>query len=168
MDPPQLSLRPWYPLTLNIPIQNSGVEDRFTPAAIASAVCSQLGITTQNATKLNLRFKSVELWSPAVGSDQDRPSCNMNVSSLIPALDDLATPTSPVGVTYSTAVRLADVGTLSMPAKCGYVWPPSQRNIAISGAISFSVIETVKSGGAYATLRIHLDWCTTDIADPIA
>jgi hypothetical protein len=167
VDPPQFSLRPWYHITLNFPIQNSGVEERYTPTAIAQGICTQLGLSIQNSTKLNMRFKSVELWSPAVGSDQDRPSANLLVSSLVPSIDALATPTAPVGVVYSTLVRLGDVGSLNAPAKCGYHWPLSQRSLAISGASTFTVCETSKSGGAFASLRIHLDWCSTDIADPI-
>lgn len=162
--PPQVTVRPWYPLVVDYVQPTAGVGVFFTPEEIINVLANQLGLAAQDKTKINIKLHRVDVYSMPTGSSTDRPAVTLDASSITPAIGDPATPGS-AEIFYGIMKKLTDQGNLSDAAKCSYTWPTHMADLPLSAQSIFTVVAT--SGNMANTLtRFHVLWSTTDVAPP--
>lgn len=164
MAPPQVTLRPWYPLVLQYVVPNAGTETFFTPSELCNTLAVQLGLPSQASSVLNVKVSRVDAYCLATGASTDRPAITMDVSSLSPSVGDPATPGN-AEVFYGILKKLSDQGNLSDCAKVSYTWPAHMADIPLSSQSVFS-LAAVAGNLANTSVRFHLLWSTSDIATP--
>jgi hypothetical protein len=167
--PPQVNLRPWYPLVVDINMPTAATDYQFGPNDIIRAVRTQLGFGA-NAT-VNLRVKRFKAWAYQYGPGLDRVAINADVSSLIPSVSDLDNQaTVNPEIFYPLAIKLQDKGNLESPAAIGYEWPMDQQltpigSIGGNQAGGFTIL-SIAANTANATLHFHVEWSSTGEAVP--
>jgi len=162
--PPQTSQRPWYPLLVDFIEPNAGVAVMFAPSDIITTLVNQLGLPTQASAAINIKLRRADVYAMPTGASTNRPSCNLDASSISPSLGDPATPGS-AEVFYGIMKKLADTGNLSDAAKCSYTWPAAMAEIPMSFNSNFQVLATAGNVANVLT-RFHVMWSTTDVAPP--
>lgn len=152
-DPPTFVQRPWNSYTFNRSAAatqdgdfvNVEVDDLFTQ------IISNCGLDT--TATLEIKVLRGYVWCATNGPTFTSPV-------LVAQFYE-----GSVSSAGTTAVRSdqRDVGTLSRPAKAGYVWPINeQRNVFIKGGTSVPIIgATALEAGCLITVRVHLLWRAT-------
>lgn len=163
--PPQITKRPWYPLTVDMIIASAGVETFYSPSDITNRLVEQLGLTSQNKPVINIKVQRVDAYCMPTGASTDRPALSMDVSSVTPGMGDPATP-GVAEVFYGVLKKLSDQGNLSDAAKVSYTWPRHMADLPLSSNAVFSLV-AVAGNLANTTVRFHLLWSTTDVAAPV-
>jgi hypothetical protein len=164
LAPTEITKRPWYPLVVSTVIASAATETFYSPADIINILSSQLGLSSQTKTVVNIKLHRVDVWGMATGASTDRPAVSLDVSSLIPGVGD------PVGSTseifYGIIKKLTDQGNLSESAKVSYSWPAHMADVPLNSNVVFT---TVAASGNVANIavRFHLLWSTSDIAAPV-
>lgn len=163
--PPQITKRPWYPLTVDLIIASAGVETFYSPSDIVSRLVDQLGLTSQNKPIINIKVQRVDAYCMPTGASTDRPAVSLDVSSVTPAIGDPATP-GVAEVFYGVLKKLSDQGNLSDAAKVSYTWPRHMADLPLSSNAAFGLV-AVAGNLANTTVRFHLLWSTTDVGTPV-
>jgi hypothetical protein len=164
-DPPQLTARPYYPLVVDFVIASPGTEVFITPESIVTSLASQLGIAAQTKAIVCFKLSRVDVYGMATASSSDRPSVELNCSSLTPQISNPSSPTA-MGVSYGILKKLKDQGNLSKAAVCSYTWPLHMADMPLSSTTPFTVV-SVAGNVANVLVRFHVLWSTTDIAAPL-
>ena len=163
--PAQFTARPYYALTLNLVNANASEEYYYTNQDVINGIVAQLGLNAGDASTISVKLQSVESWAVPTASSADRPSVEMEVSSLIPQVED--TTTAPVAISYPILKVLQDTGTLSEAAKVGFTWPLAMRDMPL-GNTANHVVFASSGNVAFTTIRCHLLWSTSGEAVPPA
>lgn len=167
VDPPQVTLQPWYPLVVNIQQGSPGTAKSYNVSNLVDRLVAQLNLSVQSKPDINVRIKRVVIWNAAIPSDDDRPSVNLKMSSFIPVVADPVSPGPTADVDYPIFMSATDAGSLSRPAKAGITLPMLQAKQVLSNANQFTVFEAVGGGGKFATIHVHLEWCSSGVATPV-
>jgi len=164
VDPPRVNLRPYYPLVLSLDAPTAGDELVLFASDLVSGVAKQLGLATETRQRMNVRVQQVRMWGFQYGTASDRVSVNMDVSSLVPTVQDIAAEPL-VAVNYPIIAKLKDFGSSAKPAFVGYEWPKSHQLVPLHSNSNFQVVAAA-SNANNATLLVHVLWSTTDVAPP--
>jgi hypothetical protein len=164
LAPPEITKRPWYPLVVNAVIASAGTETFYSPADIVNIMSSQLGLSNQTKTVVNIKLHRVDVWGMATATSTDRPAVALDVSSLVPGIGNPVGSTSEVF--YGVIKKLTDEGNLSESAKVSYTWPAHMADVPLNSNVVFSVI-AASGNVANITVRFHLLWSTSDVAAPV-
>lgn len=165
--PPQVNVRPYYPLVLDINLPTAATDYLFGANDIIAAVKTQLGFGA-NAS-VNVKLKRFKAWAYQYGPGTDRVAINADVSSLIPNVSDYASQASVnPEIFYPLLLKLEDKGNLESPAAIGYEWPLDQQLTPIGGVFSsggFTIL-SIAANTANATLHFHVEWSSTGESAP--
>jgi len=161
---PPVTLRPWYQLVVAHTLPDASVEYALSPQDICTYLLNQLGLATQDFSKINIKLKRVDLYGAPTGSSADRPSVSLVVSSTMPSVGDPTTPGN-AEVWYSVLKTIQDNGNLSEVAKASFTYPRAMADLPLSSQSRFTVVQA-SSNVAFASLRFHVEWCSTDVAPP--
>jgi hypothetical protein len=162
---PPVNLRPWNTLVVNHVMTDAGVEYSFSPGEIVDYLITQLGLSSQDKSRINIKVKRVDLFAAPTGSTADRPSVSLVLSSNIASLGDPATPGN-AQVFYSILKTIRDNGNLSEVAKASYSYPKAMADMPMNALSAFTLV-SASSNVANASIRFHVSWNTTDSATPI-
>jgi len=166
LAPPSFSKRPFNNLVVSHVLVNAGIEDYIGPTDIITYLANQLGLQAQTKNQIVFKIRRIDFYAVPIGSSDDRPSINMEVSSLIPVLADPATPGS-AQVSYGNLFRKGDIGSLQDCAKLSYTFPKAMSDIPLASTADFNFL-TVSSNQRNSELRFHLSWSTIGEATPVA
>lgn len=147
--------RPYFSLTCNLNIASASEMTYFTNQDIITAVISQLGLNAADANIMVVKLHTVDAWAVPEASSTDRPAVSMDVSSLIPQVED--TTAAPVAIVYPILMQLKDVGNLSQAAKVGYTWPASQAQMPLGFQANHTVV-AVSGNVTNVTVRVGLQF----------
>jgi len=145
--------RPFWPLTVNLTIPNASEETYFTNQDVIAAIITQLGLNAGDKDVIVFKIQSVEAWAVPDASSADRPAVAMEVSSLVPQVED--TTVAPVGIVYPILMNLKDIGNLSEAAKVGYNWPASQALMPLANQANHTIV-AIAGNVENTTVRMHV------------
>lgn len=145
--------RPFFPLTVNLVIPSASEETFFTNQDIIDAIVTQLGLNAGDKSAIVVKLQTVDAWAVPQASSTDRPAVAMEVSSLVPQVED--TTVAPVSIVYPILVTLRDVGNLSEAAKVGYKWPAAQALMPLGYQATHTVV-AVAGNVANTTVRLQV------------
>jgi len=161
---PPVNLRPWNNLVVQHVIATAGVEVGYSPGDIVTFLINQLGLSSQDKSKINIKLKRVDLYAAPTGSTGDRPSVTLVLSSNIASLGDPTTPGN-AEVFYSILKTIQDNGNLSEVAKASYTYPKAMADMPMNALSAFTIVAAT-TNVANASIRFHVSWNTTDTAVP--
>jgi len=165
--PPSVTLRPYYPLVLDVVQASAATEVYHTPTSLIQRLVTQLGLAEQDKASINIKIHRVDAYVMATGVSTDRPAVNMNCSSLVPTVGDPPQTTPTVNeVFYGVIKRLSDQGNVGESAKVSYTWPLHMADLPLNENATFTVAG-IAGNLANTAVRFHLLWSTTDVAAPI-
>lgn len=165
--PPSVTLRPYYPLVLDIVQASAATEVYHTPKSLISHLVNQLGMAEQDKASINIKISRVDAWVMATGVSTDRPAVNMNCSSLVPTVGDPTTPTPSVNeVFYGVIKRQSDQGNVGESAMVSYTWPLHMADMPLNAHATFTVAG-IAGNLANTAVRFHILWSMADQAAPI-
>jgi hypothetical protein len=165
--PPSVTLRPYYPLVLDIVQASAATEVYHTPKSLIEHVKTQLGMCEQDKVYMNIKIQRVDVFCMATGVSSDRPSVSMNCSSLTPTVGDPSTTTPGVSeVFYGVLKRLSDQGNVGECAKVSYTWPLHMADLPLNVSAVFTCAG-IAGNLANTSVRFHVLWSMTDVAAPI-
>jgi hypothetical protein len=103
--------------------------------------------STGNANQISLRVTSAHVWVTAS-------------SLILPDMETTFFELNPNDTNQSIRYTQRDVGTLNMPAKCGYSYPlnDSKEVLASNDEALNVVLTTPNATGSQVTHRIHVLW----------
>ena len=162
--PPDFSKRPFNNLIVGHVISEAGAEQFIGTADIVGFIQDQLGLQTQTKTQIVFKLQRIDYYAVPIGSSGDRPSVDMEVSSLIPTVGDPATPGNAV-VSYGNLFSKLDIGSLQDCAKLSYTFPKAMADIPLGQTADFNLL-TCASNVPNSDLRFHLQWSTIAEATP--
>lgn len=165
VSPPQITVRPWYPLVLDMVIPAANTDTYFTPNNLITALVNQLGLSAQDKTLITVKVNRVDAFTMATGGSTDRPAVSMDVSSVTPSIGDPQTPGN-ARVYYGLLKKLTDQGNLSDAAKVSYTWPRNMADIPLASDAEFSLI-SVAGNQPNTSLRVHILWTSAALANPV-
>jgi len=166
-DPSAVNKRPFNTIKLHFVKQTdeAGIAFSISVEDIIKVLLNQLGLQTQTATIACVKLQRVDAWATSAAGDTLRPACTAEISSLVPQVGDPATPGNAI-VSYPIIKSLTDTGSVSTPARVSYSWPLSQRDIPLNKNSNFTV-GTFSSNTKDSDVFFHVQWSTTDVADPL-
>eukprot|EP00088_Acartia_fossae_P050575 TRINITY_DN56684_c0_g1_i1.p1 TRINITY_DN56684_c0_g1~~TRINITY_DN56684_c0_g1_i1.p1 ORF type:complete len:204 (-),score=3.14 TRINITY_DN56684_c0_g1_i1:215-826(-) len=169
LAPPMINHRPFNTLCVHFPMVASAVGQDFQVDVdvLTKRLLNQLGLATQDASVVVFKLQRLDAYATAMPDEtyNDRPSINVEISSLIPAVGDPTTPGNAI-VHYPVLKRLADQGNVSDSAKISYTWPIHMRDTPITNQSNFTIVQigiNVKTADAY----FHVHWSTLDVNTPV-
>jgi len=167
IDPTPVNKRPYNSIKLHFVKETDevGVAFAISVEDIVKVLLNQLGLQAQTATLVTVKLQRVDAWSTSAAGDTLRPAVTAEVSSLVPQLGDPLSPGNAI-VHYPVIKSLTDTGSVSNPARVSYSWPLSQRDIPLNKNSNFTVA-TFSSNTRDSDIFFHVQWSTTDVADPI-
>lgn len=166
INPPPVTLRPFYPLRISLDLPEAGVDYAFSLVEIRNRVADQLGLVAQDRDKITVKLQSVHGWAYMYGATTDRVAILGEVSALIPNISDSVNQaTENPSISYPVIYKFQDFGTLNRPAHFGYCWPAVMADTPINALSNFTVI-SVSANSNNATMHINLLWSTAELAAP--
>lgn len=164
-DPPIISLRPWYSLTLQSIVMVDSKTQSYQVLAkeVFDGIQKQLGITGD----LEARMQFVKAWSLSSMATTNaavvQPSLSVTFYDLIRSVDL---------TTAATLKTIYDNGTATLPAAVGFMWPVSHQQVNLAPGAPVINVSVTGTGGqgaasAKAQLYFHLLWRVRD-PDPVA
>jgi len=145
--------RPFWDLTINLVIPNASEETYFTNQDIIAGIITQLGLNAGDKDAIVFKIHSIDAWAIPQAASTDRPAIAMEVSSLVPQVED--TTVAPVAISYPVLMNLRDVGNLSDAAKVGYAWPAAQAEMPLGNQANHTIV-AVAGNVANTNVRVHL------------
>jgi len=151
--PKDFKPRPFWPLTVNLTIPTASEETYFTNQDVIAAITTQLGLNAGDKDVIVFKIQSVDAWAVPDAASTDRPAVAMEVSSLVPQIED--TTVAPVAIVYPILMNLRDVGNLSQAAKVGYNWPASQAQMPLGNQANHTIV-AIAGNVENTTVRMHV------------
>jgi hypothetical protein len=162
--PPPVTLRPYYPLVVNCVIPTAATDTYYAPTDVINALVTQLGLSAQTKTIINIKVSRVDVYGMATASSPDRPAVSLDCSSLVASMGDPSTP-GPAEVWYGVIKKLSDQGNLSQAAVVSYSWPLHMADLPLNHNSVFTIASA--SGNVANTLvRFHVLWTSADVVAP--
>jgi len=152
-NPPMYVQRPWNSWTFQ---RTDFTTEEFetvgiTVADIVNQIRGRCNIntvgSTGNANQISLRIASAQVWVTAA-------------SLILPDMEVSFFELNPNDTNQSIRYTQRDVGTLNMPAKCGYAYPmnDSKEVLGSDDGTSLVVSTTANATGSQITQRIQVLW----------
>jgi hypothetical protein len=142
-DPPNVVLRPWFPVVITGTSAGSG--DTVTSTDLVAAIRAQLGLPS--TTELQFKLVRIAVWGSASGDP-------VRLTALEPD----------VGNTSNSQVRFTsqDTGTTSRRASVGYIYPSrDSQNILLANAF-----DLFRVAGSALVWHAQLLWQVRQTIDP--
>jgi hypothetical protein len=131
---------------------------------VINALVTQLGLSAQTKTIINIKVSRVDVYGMATASSTDRPAVSLDCSSLVASMGDPSTP-GPAEVWYGVIKKLSDQGNLSEAAVVSYSWPLHMADLPLNHNSVFTIASA--SGNVANTLvRFHVLWTSADVVAP--
>jgi hypothetical protein len=151
--PPQIVRLPWNSFTFSASYDTtSAAQITVSIGSIRGQIISQMGLTGSPG-RISLKVQSAYAWNTSIGPGFKQPS-------LQGLFWELSTDS---GGSYSVRSEQYDHGTLNVPARCGYLYPLTDRKEVHTSDNDSHVVAkfTVPSGSlphGVVTVRIHVLW----------
>jgi len=167
-DPTAVNRRPYNTLKLHFvrDTDETGVAFGLAMTDIVKVLTTQLGLAAQSNSIICIKLQRIDCWATSAAGDTLRPAVTVDVSSLVPTIADPATQPTTATIHYPILKKLMDVGSVSRAARVSYTWPLAMRDIPLTQNSNF-VVATVSSNTKDTDCFIHVQWSTTEVAEPI-
>lgn len=160
-NPPKVNRRPWYPLVVEIPVDDASTPYQVSVTDLLDATAKQLGFQPETAKELCVRLHMVRVWAAPDGTG-NKSSIRMSTTSLLPTM----AATTGGAAQYGIINKVTDTGSVTDFAKVGYNWPLAQSDILLLYSADFVLNEFQSNASDDVVVHYHLHWTTTGTADP--
>lgn len=153
LRPPQIVRLPWNAYTFSATYAtDSTTEITVSVGSIRQQIVARMGLTGAPG-QISLKVNSAYAWNTAIGGSFAQPSLEglfweLNTDS---------------GGSYSVRSEQYDHGTLNIPARCGYLYPLTDRKEVHTASndshvVAKFVVPTTTGGNGNVTVRVHVLW----------